>query len=78
MSDDRTGQEAEVVANVKKKTTNKKQNPKNIKGTGRIIFFEPSVMMGGGLECLEKSRLTFITGSDDISRYMLFKRVPKA
>lgn len=28
-------------------------------------------MMGGGLECLEKSRLIFITGSDDFSRYIV-------
>lgn len=30
-------------------------------------------MMGGGLECLQKSRLTFITGSDDFSRYIVHK-----
>lgn len=30
-------------------------------------------MKGGGLECLEKSRLTFITGSDDFSRYIVHK-----
>lgn len=30
-------------------------------------------MMGGDLECLEKSRLTFITGSDDFSRYIARK-----
>lgn len=29
--------------------------------------------MGGGFECLEKSRLTFITGSDDFSRYIVHK-----
>jgi len=28
-------------------------------------------MMGGGLECLEKTRLTFITGSDYFSRYIV-------
>lgn len=28
-------------------------------------------MMGGGLECLEKSRFIFITGSDDFSRYIV-------
>ena len=35
-SDDRTEQETEVVANVKKK-----KRKENIKGTGRMIFFEP-------------------------------------
>lgn len=39
------GREAEEVAHVKKKN-----KTKNMKGTGRIIFFEPiKVMMGGGL-----------------------------
>lgn len=28
-------------------------------------------MVGGGLECLEKSRLIFITGSADFSRYIV-------
>lgn len=39
MSDNRTGWEAEVVANIKTKQTKKPSN--NIKGTGRTIFFEP-------------------------------------
>lgn len=32
---------------------------------------KPPDTMGGGPECSEKQRLTFITGSDDFGRYFV-------
>lgn len=36
-----------------------------------LFSLKPPDTMGGGPECSEKQRLTFITGSDDFGRYFV-------